>query len=230
MRYRYRLDPYEIKFMINRVKKGDTVVDVGAHKGGYLYWLLKCIGQGGLCYAFEPQLRLYKKLQQDFAYSDNVRLERMAVSEYVGTKTLHIPSIIGHSPGATLELLFDRTHSYAVPVTTLDIYFQTRDIVPHFIKIDVEGHELSVLKGGKELLEHHHPVLLVEIENRHLLGMTCLDVFSFVEDLGYQGWFYDRKGKLCPVRTFDSEQHQKSHAGRYWTATSYRNNFLFWGV
>ena len=66
LRYRYKLDPQELSFLISNVRKGDVVVDVGAHKGGYTYWFHRQIGANGMCYAFEPQSNIYSKLSRGY--------------------------------------------------------------------------------------------------------------------------------------------------------------------
>jgi hypothetical protein len=74
-----------------------------------------------------------------------------------------------------------------------------------FIKIDVEGHELSVLEGGVRTIANNRPVLWVEIEQRHL-SRPMSDVFEFIKSLGYDGGFYD--GTFQPLEKFRYEIHQ----------------------
>jgi predicted methyltransferase len=57
-RYRWKNDPTEIAFVRAHVQPGSIALDVGAHKGGYTYWLAKGVGPSGHVYAFEPQPRL----------------------------------------------------------------------------------------------------------------------------------------------------------------------------
>ena len=46
-RYRVKLEPKEISFMIRSLSSGDRVVDIGAHKGAYTYWMQKAVGPNG---------------------------------------------------------------------------------------------------------------------------------------------------------------------------------------
>ena len=46
-RYRFRNDPFEIAFIRSIVQKGQICADIGAHKGGYLYWLQAAVGEKG---------------------------------------------------------------------------------------------------------------------------------------------------------------------------------------
>jgi hypothetical protein len=54
-RYRYRVDPAEMRFMCERLQPGDIAVDVGCFKAAYTYWMRRCVGATGSVAAFEPQ-------------------------------------------------------------------------------------------------------------------------------------------------------------------------------
>ncbi len=229
-RYRLRVDPAEIRYILQALRPGDTAVDVGCHKGGYLYWMQKRTGRSGACYAFEPQPALYQYLagiQQRFGWT-HVHLAHKALSVQSGLMPLYVPaSASGMSPGATLNAMEAAGAVHQVPVDTLDTCLFAQGIRPALIKIDVEGHELQVLKGGQRLLEACKPKLLIECEARHQPpGGAITDVFSFLEMLGYQGYFFHR-GRLRPLREFIPAMHQKTGEGRFWAAADYVNNFVF---
>ena len=46
-RYRFKLDPQEISFLLGNVSAGQTCVDIGAHKGAYTYWMQRAVGPTG---------------------------------------------------------------------------------------------------------------------------------------------------------------------------------------
>ena len=52
---RRRGERNEIQAILEIVRPGDTVLDIGAHKGSYLYWLRQAVGESGRVFAFEPQ-------------------------------------------------------------------------------------------------------------------------------------------------------------------------------
>jgi len=231
-RYRYRIDPIEIAYILRSLKPGDVAVDIGCHKGGYLYWMRKKVGKSGQCYAFEPQPKLYnylKAILQRFAYQ-NVILEHKGVSSKAGVFHLYIPKTAsGASPGASLNAIADQGNAVEkveVQTVTLDAYFFERGIVPSLFKIDVEGHEAEVLKGGEQLLRQHHPRILMECETRHLKNGSVGDILQMMKGWGYRGFFILR-GKLHAVETFDPAIHQKQSEGRFWEAPGYVNNFVF---
>jgi hypothetical protein len=98
-------------------------------------------------------------------------------------------------------------------------------IIPAFIKIDVEGHERAVLEGGRQILYQHHPVLLVEAEERHTGKEGLEELFQFLKSLGYNGYFFFN-GKKLPLSNFNPALHQNPDLiGK----GGYSNNFVFEG-
>lgn len=231
-KYRYRNDPGEIAYLLAKLKKGETALDIGAHKGAYLYYMRQQVGAGGKIYAFEPQSILYKyllKIKKVFAW-DNLTIEHAALSDAPGKLSLYLPLHKSKknktSPGASLLKHAEGTQSVVnetVEVLCLDDYCRAKNIVPAFLKVDVEGNELAVFKGGAELLLAHKPYILVEIEARHIGREKAMETFSFLEGLGYQGFFMDGT-TLRPLSEFDFDKHQNLAKKE-----GYCNNFIFEG-
>lgn len=226
-RIRYRLDKNEINYLVDNLKPGDIAIDIGAHKGGYLYWMKKTV-QHGTVYAFEPQVKLYNYLKAYYENTDRVTIENMGLSNKSGEVQFYIPETAkGDSPGARIGSLKEQTYNQTtIQTTTLDAYFLDRNIHPSFIKIDVEGHEQQVIRGGLNLLQTARPILLIECENRHLTNSTISDVFSLLTDIGYKGYFF-LDNQRQPLENFNISVHQKIGDGRFWAEKDYINNFIF---
>jgi FkbM family methyltransferase len=230
--YRRRVAPREIDFIGRRLKAGDAAVDIGAHKGGFLYWLRRSVGGSGRVYAFEPQPVLAQYLREVVAMQhwSNVVVEQAAVSSAAGTMDLHVPAPVGEpSPGATLSPLAAGAphHRLRVPVVSLDEYF-ARVGRPRiaFIKCDCEGHELEAFRGAQRLLARERPALLFECEQRHLPDSSPAAVFDYLRGLGYRGYFFGPAG-LTPIEHFRPAIHQPVRPGRFWDEKDYYNNFAF---
>jgi hypothetical protein len=134
----------------------------------------------------------------------------------------------GHQPGASLHRTALEGESFtilSVPVVALDDYFSESDKVT-LLKIDVEGAEFGVLKGAERILRQHAPLLVFECENRHLAPGTVQDVFSYLEDLGYEGSFVCRS-QVFPISEFDAAVHQRQDGEWFWKNKDYCNNFVF---
>jgi FkbM family methyltransferase len=104
----------------------------------------------------------------------------------------------------------------AVPLKRLDEF----DLPPvGFIKIDVEGHEEEVLRGGDGLLQRCRPLYMIEVEDRYNFG-SIARVCSIFGERDYFGFFYDGT-RLRPIQEFDRDQFQAP------TGQVFVNNFFF---
>ncbi|MBC7817467.1 MAG: FkbM family methyltransferase [Planctomycetaceae bacterium] len=227
-RARFRDQRAELHELLSAIEPGDTVVDVGAHKGSYLYWLSLAV-RGGQVVAFEPQPALaeYLRTQCRTLGLSNVTVEAVGVSDRTGSLTLHVPGQTA-SQAASFEgavLKQGECQSYSVPVVTLDDYFHSQTQRITAIKIDAEGHELAVLRGARRILTEDVPCLTVECEARHLANGSVTDVLQYLESLGYQGDFVNQR-HLCPIAEFNPDTHQRAVGAKFWDAKDYCNNFV----
>ncbi|MEN9686047.1 MAG: hypothetical protein RLZZ28_1833 [Bacteroidota bacterium] len=227
-KYEWKDDIGGIAYLKKSIQRGDTVLDIGAHKAGYLYHLQKLAGKSGTVIAFEPQSVLFHyltSLQQIFAWQ-NVLLESKAVSNKAGMALLGIPYNNGadSSPCATIydtHMKFPFSRYERVSTTTIDGYCSQNSLSPALLKIDVEGNELAVFQGAIGILKKNRPKLLFECEQRFIGHARMLETFSFLRDLGYHG-YYICKDKLFPLAGFSAAIHQAKPGSKY-----YCNNFVF---
>jgi FkbM family methyltransferase len=223
--WKYRLvdNPEEITYLLHIIQKGETVIDVGAHKGGYTYWMSKAVGKRGRVIAFEPQKKGATFLKELFI-TPNVQVEHQALSNRVGQQQLYIqPQAYNVSFEASLENKYENANVEVIETTTIDEYCHTQGLDPSFIKIDVEGHEVKVIEGAVEVLLKYEPILLVECEIRHTEREGQERIFRLLKDLHYSGFFY-RKGKRFCIEEFNPEQDQHTERAG---SRDYINNFYF---
>ena len=228
-KYKNKDDKGGIAYINATIKKGQTVFDIGAHKAGYLFWMLQQVGNEGKVFAFEPQKNLYQYLYKIKAlfHWENVVVEHIALSDKEEEVTLFIPAnkvSKGSSPGASIvkhNEFFEVGATENVFSISLDVYCKQKNIQPNFLKIDVEGNELNVFKGGVETLKIYKPKIFVEIEARHIGKEKVVETFNFLQTLGYQGKFvYGLAYK--PLSEFDFEKYQNTE-----DKNNYCNNFIF---
>lgn len=236
IKLRLRANKYKIKddiggiaYINSTIKKGQTILDIGAHKAGYLYFILKKAGDKGKVFAFEPQSNLYdyiKKLKVLFKW-DNVTIEHLALSDTAGEVTLYIPInkvSNASAPGATIVDHNDKTRfsmTENVSTETLDSYCNRNNIKPDFLKIDVEGNELRIFHGGFETLKKYKPKVLVEIEALHVGQEKVLETFKFMKSLGYSGYILHGLERI-PLTNFSFDKYQNTN-----NRINYCNNFAF---
>jgi FkbM family methyltransferase len=184
----------EWRFVERFLRPGMTVLDVGAHHGFYSLLASQKVGAEGQVVAFEPSPRERRKLLRhlEWNHCTNVRVESYAVGEGEGQADLFL--VHGKQTGCNSlrPPHRERTSIVRVPVSTLDGYLRRRS-VPRvdFIKLDVEGAELSALKGASELLEHRpRPVILCELQEARTRpwGYAPKEIVELLCALEYR-WF-----------------------------------------
>lgn len=223
---RKRLEP-ELFFIGKSIKKGKRAIDVGANEGMYSYLFSQ---KFDVVEAFEPQSTCTELLSTyNRHHKQNINIHNVGLSNFCGTSTLRIPVIEKTSPQivsglATFTPLKGSQQQIEVPVHKLDSY-KFEDV--SLIKIDVEGHESQVIEGGVETISRENPVILVEIEQRHLEDKPIEKVFEQIVDLGYEGFFLDQQ--LHPLSKFSYEQNQKPYLEDIFHQR-YTHNFLFYPI
>ena len=192
---------------------GTTVVDIGASWGLFSYHLAGLVGRTGAVFSYEPHPMNKPVLEKLVKARPNVRFRPVAVSDLIGRADLQVPVFGSRHVTAQSSLAhgFDgqrgvRVDKVTVPTVRLDDEVGSRRV--DLVKIDVEGHEMSVLRGASLTLRKYLPPMLIEIEQRHL-DYPIKDVFAEIEDIGYVLYFIDG-AELRPIEEFDLEKHQLS--------------------
>lgn len=211
----------ELRLLRGLVDPQKVAVDVGANRGVYAY-VLSLLAQKVV--AFEPIPTLCDALLA--SELSNVEVRQVALSSESGEATLHIPSIDGRELDTRASLntpaTEQRARTITVPTARLDAIDDLGDV--GFVKIDVEGHEMEVLRGATGLLQSQRPNLVVEIEQR-FLDVDVHGVFDWICAFGYRGAFWHR-GRLHPLTDFNVDVHQHAHVDNL-MSPDYVNNFLF---
>jgi FkbM family methyltransferase len=141
----------ELTHLLARVvKPGDVVIDGGANVGFFTCLLSRLVGPGGRVYAIEPTPLNIAKIKQNLANNamQNVELVEQALSDAVGTATLHLSSDTGSN---SLTRHSESVGAIQVPTTTLDTLIP--QAFPRLIKLDIEGYEGHALLGAPKVLE-----------------------------------------------------------------------------
>jgi FkbM family methyltransferase len=204
------------------VGKGETAVDIGANRGLYVHHLLKL---GAKVIAFEPLPPMQQWLARH--YGDRIDLKPIALSDHSGTAAIRYPK--GNYSWATIATS-NQLELSNVEIETLHVQTHALDELRlgsvAFVKIDVEGYEEVVLRGGIETLRRAMPKLLIEIEERHHNG-SVQRIRTLLEGLGYQA-YYVQHGCLHPIAEFDEARDQCiSELDPSGKSELYVNNFLF---
>ena len=150
----------ENEFFKQIIKPGMTVVDVGANIGTHTVSFAQHVGKAGQIIAFEPQRIIYQMLCGNIALNEleNVSTLMAGVGDQNGTITVPCIDYKNTNNFGGVQL-GNFASGEIVPLVTLDS-FNLQNC--HFIKIDVEGMEESVIRGSAETLKRCTPVMYVE--------------------------------------------------------------------
>jgi FkbM family methyltransferase len=206
LRYRWHAERAELRYLSGRNIHGGSVLDVGAHRGVYSYWMHRRFNDSTRVVAFEPQPELAAHLA-DFKktfHLDRMIVEPIGLSSQSGALTMHRPR--KHWAAATVDIFGDDNDQdvFEVPVTTIDEYMAAHpELRPvRFIKCDVEYHEAEVLAGAARILREDRPELLVEWSTPRRTYRERL--FGLAQQLGY-AIFQFEYGRL--TRCTSAERH-----------------------
>jgi FkbM family methyltransferase len=168
---------------IGRIGWTPTVLDVGAHDGGYISEVLEFMPNANI-FGFEPHPDSFNRLQK--MQNKQCTVVNAAVGEAAGTCTLYdYARAQGSQHASTIAGVINEIHhdndvnSWTVPRITLDDFVRTHAIPHiHLLKIDTEGAELNVLRGAESILkENKIDVIQLEFNSIHVLSRV------FVRDI-----------------------------------------------
>jgi FkbM family methyltransferase len=171
------------------LRAGGVVLDVGANVGYYALSAAARVGPGGRVVAFEPGPAAATRLRENASLNGltNLQVIEAAVADRPGRLCFHLS---GDSEAASLfESATGAAGSVEVPVTTLDNFVKDAGLARvDLLKIDAEGAEVGILRGGRQLLAGADaPVVIVEANPVTLeaAGESVAALRAELERLGY---------------------------------------------
>jgi FkbM family methyltransferase len=178
-------EPGVLKFAEDRIGRGSTVFDVGAHVGEWTLLFSELVGSSGRVVAFEPDPVARASLKKNLEMNriSNVTVDEECVSDKTGKAVLRaerfgsgLSSIVGpHGRGTGYKEL-------EVESTTLDEYCEKHDISPDWIKIDAEGSEPLIVRGMQGLIVNRHPQAILEFHSDSLTDEEKRKAWSTVTE------------------------------------------------
>lgn len=183
-------------------------VDIGANHGQSIE-SIKLFRPASAIVAFEPNTYLADKLKRRYEKDRNLSIRSVGLGDAIGEFTLHVPSYRGFVYDGLASLDPDRAMNW---INSNRVYFfdakkiQSRQIrcsvstldreclEPTFIKIDVQGFEYNVLKGGVETIKRCDPIIFLENYRGDERSVALM------ERLGYEEYYY-YAGRIVPGRS-----------------------------
>ncbi|MFG6102890.1 FkbM family methyltransferase [Leptothoe sp. EHU-05/26/07-4] len=186
------------------VNKDDVVWDIGANVGVFTFAAASIIGTKGHVLSVEPDIWLANLIQRSTRLRENQNLSvdvlPVAVAENCGIETFLVAtrgraSNVLAKAGGRSQMGGYRERNF-VPTFSLDDLLKISE-KPNFVKIDVEGAEVNVLKGSRKILSESRPIIYCEVGTEYRAEIT--EIFH-----SFQYKVFD--GNLPKVSRFDNEK------------------------
>ena len=191
----------ELAMLLNFVKEGDTVIDVGSHIGTFTIPFAVKVGKAGQVFAFEANPRTYSLLEKNVKAnncSDIIQTNNAIVTDTPGNYSLK-QEFQNNTGGSYFYLDSQKIDSESEQnnCVLLDAWYENKANLKKVdvIKIDTEGSELNVLRSAKKIIENYNPVIYLEVNTKALTRAETSreDIELFLRELGYH--FFKNTGE-----------------------------------
>lgn len=197
-----------IQLLKKQLQPGDVFLDIGANIGLMSVIASKIVGERGKVCAVEANPNTVTILQANIElnHCKNVELIPVALSDEQGTAVLFENWEVNRG-GASLISQSNEQAGIEVKMERLDDLFNEDDRVD-LVKIDVEGFEPQVIRGGMAWFKKQQPVFIIEVSEQREkeLGPSPLEIMQLVQTIGNYSFFKqkgtkERRGKLVEIKT-----------------------------
>ena len=184
--------------LLKLAKDRKVVFDIGAHIGLYTLPISRVLNQHGTLYAVEPSETnlLYLRTHLDLNLIRNVVIVPFLVGKECATEVDFYEAAIESSMNSICDygklkgnkVKFNKVRKNQI---SIDSFVEECKCVPEVIKIDVEGSELDVLAGAKNILKKYHPDIIISVHPTHLKlqGRSTTELIEVTSEFGYK--FYE---------------------------------------
>ncbi|MCF7787343.1 MAG: FkbM family methyltransferase [Prosthecobacter sp.] len=188
-------------------RKSDfCAIDIGANIGAICLPLAARNADSRII-AVEPTDHAYQRLQRNLELNPTLQPRIKTVQAFMGDGSQTVPSMIAYPSwrldnpaGAQHEVHMGQAHEVSCPMLSIDSLVQQEGLNHlDFIKIDTDGHELDILKGGTQTIERWRPIIVFEFcfyENEKR-GYSFTDFTAFFHALNYDICLSDKTTRIA---------------------------------
>jgi len=195
----------EIRFVRTLIEGGQQAIDIGANYGMFTLSLAKAVGPTGRVWAVEPASSTAAFLRESVQLNgfEQVHIDQLALSDHIGMARLSL-----NDCAELNELIRDASSSAPseeVALSTVDHLMTEHgwsDI--SFMKMDAEGEEVPIIRGGKEFFQRHSPLVQFELIAGHGINHQLVQTF---EEIGYQCYrLIPGLGIIAPIQALEARE------------------------
>jgi FkbM family methyltransferase len=181
------------------IRPGDTFLDIGANVGYFSLLVAKLVGAEGRVVSFEPNPRNCAALAAAAARNQlDIVIEQVAVAEHNGTALFC--DLGENDSNGIFHIEGDGAATYEVNTVSLDSFMTASGTpAPKMIKIDVEGAEMQVLRGGSALFSSPSLEFVIcefNVPQLHRFGSSMQDIVDFMDARGLSLYQFDNGGGI----------------------------------
>lgn len=185
--FKKKQDVKELNLIRSFVKPGNNILDIGANIGFYTSCFSDLIGSAGKVFAFEPEPVNFNYLQRNCKGLANVILTNKAVSDKTGTLKIYLSKML--NVDHRTYKIDDYSEIKEIEAVAIDDYLKERGNPPiDFIKMDIQGFEMSALKGMLQTLTNNQDVKVIsELWPFGLqkAGSSAAEMLELLNSLGF---------------------------------------------
>jgi len=186
-RFKNKNDLYEIELLQQLIKPGDHVLDIGANIGFYAKIISNLVGEKGKVYCFEPDKTNYNYLVKNTKGISNITLFNLAVSDKEEVIKVYKSKLLNVDHRTYPVNNYDSVEE--INAKNIDGMLGIDIEKIDFIKIDIQGFELTAFKGMQNLLSKQNNLKIIAEYWPHgfkRAGTSAIEFYDFFDKLNYQ--------------------------------------------
>jgi len=193
--------------LLNQIHYGDIVFDIGANIGNVSFEAAKRCGVAGKVFAFEPDINNFTRLISNIELNQfkNIYPLNLGFGDKIASAKLYQVNENNSGMNRILDDNFNDNNFQEIKIRPLNVFVKENNINKlNIIKIDVEGFEMNVLIGAKQILLNYKPKLFIEIDENNLKinHSSPLEIINLLFSFGYTIYHGESMKKITSTYNF----------------------------
>lgn len=195
------------KFLVQNLHIHDHFLDIGAHYGYFSIIASAVVKEKGIVYSIEPASFSYMLLKKNADQFPNIKAHNLAISDQNENITFYeFPNLYSEYNSNDIEqfkneswFLKSPPKKTTIEATTIDQITSSPNFQPKLIKIDVEGHEWNVIKGGEKYIKNIAPTVILEYLSSERHNSQHQHAIDLLASWNYKTFIIDNLGSLIAI-------------------------------